>query len=186
MSIGGAKDKNVNVDASTNTMPSGIPKEPPQTVTVPLPASSESPPPPPPSQSPHEPKVPEVQQKETQAPVERLTSTLTTASKSVQVNGAATELRKPSYAEICQRIKDAPTLQPPKDLKPTSAAPGPAGGEEKKASESSGERGESRNRDTYPAKSAPASAPAPARLREARRPPGRWPSPPPPPPKSPQ
>ncbi|KAJ8378181.1 hypothetical protein AAFF_G00245290 [Aldrovandia affinis] len=140
MVIGAAKDKNVNVDASTNTMPSGIPKEPPQTVTVPLPATTETPPSPP--HSPHELKVPEVQQKETQAPSERLTAPLTTASKSVQVNGAATELRKPSYAEICQRIKDAPALQPPKDLKPP-------GGEERKCPESAGDLGEARCRDTF-------------------------------------
>ncbi|KAG5841571.1 hypothetical protein ANANG_G00168020, partial [Anguilla anguilla] len=38
-----AKDKNVNTDASTNTMPSGIPKEP-QTVTTAPPACTERPP----------------------------------------------------------------------------------------------------------------------------------------------
>ncbi|KAJ8336633.1 hypothetical protein SKAU_G00378530 [Synaphobranchus kaupii] len=165
MTIRATKDKNVNVDASTNTMPSGIPKEP-QTVTVALAASTESPPTPP--LSPLELKVPEDQQKETQAPPERLTAPLATASKSVQVNGAATELRKPSYAEICQRIKDTPMPpQPPKE-------PKPAAGEEK-CPEQAGERGECRNRDAHPSK------PAPPRPRETRRQAGRWPSPPPPP-----
>uniref|UniRef100_A0A665XGC3 HTH La-type RNA-binding domain-containing protein n=1 Tax=Echeneis naucrates TaxID=173247 RepID=A0A665XGC3_ECHNA len=59
------------------------------------------------------------------------------------------ELRKPSYAEICQRVKDAPTLQQPptpKETKPASAAPA---GEERKPP------------------------------REARRSAGRWASPPP-------
>uniref|UniRef100_A0A668ANN0 La ribonucleoprotein 4B n=1 Tax=Myripristis murdjan TaxID=586833 RepID=A0A668ANN0_9TELE len=107
-------------------------------------------------------KVSEVKQKEVQVTVERVPGTLSTASKSVQVNGAATELRKPSYAEICQRIKDAPTLQPPqgapKEAKPACAAPA---GEERKC----------------PDASAPAGEP--------KRPPGRWPSPPPHPGKTP-
>uniref|UniRef100_A0A7N6AQX5 HTH La-type RNA-binding domain-containing protein n=1 Tax=Anabas testudineus TaxID=64144 RepID=A0A7N6AQX5_ANATE len=94
-------------------------------------------------------KVTEVRPKEVQLSVERVPGTLSTASKSVQVNGAATELRKPSYAEICQRVKDAPTLQQPltpKEAKPACAAPA---GEERKPP------------------------------REARRPAGRWSSPPP-------
>uniref|UniRef100_A0A3Q3BRH5 La ribonucleoprotein 4B n=1 Tax=Kryptolebias marmoratus TaxID=37003 RepID=A0A3Q3BRH5_KRYMA len=72
-------------------------------------------------------KVTEVKPKEVQPSVERVPGTLSTASKSVQVNGAATELRKPSYAEICQRVKDTPTLQhspTPKEAKPTSGTPG--------------------------------------------------------------
>ncbi|XP_036375308.1 la-related protein 4B-like [Megalops cyprinoides] len=162
--VAAAKDKNVNVDASTNTMPSGIPKEPSQTVTAPLPVSSETPPSPP--ASPQELKVPEVQQKEGQAPVERLTTILTTANKSVQVNGAATEHRKPSYAEICQRIKDASTLQPPKDLKPTNALPA---AEDRKCPDAA----ETRCRDSYPTVKA-----VPGRPREGRRQPGRRPSPP--------
>uniref|UniRef100_A0A8D2ZYX8 La ribonucleoprotein 4B n=1 Tax=Scophthalmus maximus TaxID=52904 RepID=A0A8D2ZYX8_SCOMX len=95
-------------------------------------------------------KVTEAKPKEAQSSVERVPGTLSTASKSVQVNGAATELRKPSYAEICQRVKDAPTSQqppPPKEAKPACAAP--AGSEERKPP------------------------------REARRPAGRWASPPP-------
>uniref|UniRef100_A0A671Z4T4 La ribonucleoprotein 4B n=1 Tax=Sparus aurata TaxID=8175 RepID=A0A671Z4T4_SPAAU len=94
-------------------------------------------------------------QHEVQLSVERVPGTLSTASKSVQVNGAATELRKPSYAEICQRVKDAPTLQQPptpKEAKPACAAPA---GEERKPP------------------------------RDARRPAGRWASPPPHPGKTP-
>lgn len=62
-------------------------------------------------------KVSEV--KETPS-VERVCGTLSTASKSVQVNGAATELRKPSYAEICQRIKDSASQPSSKDPKSSS------------------------------------------------------------------
>uniref|UniRef100_A0A668ADG3 La ribonucleoprotein 4B n=1 Tax=Myripristis murdjan TaxID=586833 RepID=A0A668ADG3_9TELE len=142
----------------------------------------------PPPPSPQEVKVSEVKQKEVQVTVERVPGTLSTASKSVQVNGAATELRKPSYAEICQRIKDAPTLQPPqgapKEAKPACAAPA---GEERKCPDASAPAGEPKPRETYPPSSKPgAAAVTPGRPpREARRPPGRWPSPPPHPGKTP-
>uniref|UniRef100_A0A668ADG5 La ribonucleoprotein 4B n=1 Tax=Myripristis murdjan TaxID=586833 RepID=A0A668ADG5_9TELE len=98
------------------------------------------------------------------------------------------ELRKPSYAEICQRIKDAPTLQPPqgapKEAKPACAAPA---GEERKCPDASAPAGEPKPRETYPPSSKPgAAAVTPGRPpREARRPPGRWPSPPPHPGKTP-
>ncbi|MEE6467199.1 hypothetical protein FKM82_007164 [Ascaphus truei] len=118
MVIGTSKEKNVNVDASTNTVPSGIPREPLLPVPTALPATFQSPPSP--SHSPDESKMVDIQQRESPT-IERISTTLTTASKSVQVNGAATELRKPSYAEICQRTsKDAPTLQPSKEQKPNS------------------------------------------------------------------
>uniref|UniRef100_A0A8C4ICA0 La ribonucleoprotein 4B n=1 Tax=Dicentrarchus labrax TaxID=13489 RepID=A0A8C4ICA0_DICLA len=106
-------------------------------------------------------KATEVKPKEVQLSVERVPGTLSTASKSVQVNGlllllfSCQELRKPSYAEICQRVKDAPTLQQPptpKEAKPACAAPA---GEERKPP------------------------------RDARRPAGRWASPPPHPGKNP-
>ncbi|XP_041927535.1 la-related protein 4B-like isoform X3 [Alosa sapidissima] len=65
-------------------------------------------------------------EKETQVSVERAYITVATASKSVQVNGLATEGRKPSYAEICQRIRDsysserpAPRNQQPRKDTPT-------------------------------------------------------------------
>ncbi|KAM4689543.1 la-related protein 4B isoform 2-T2 [Discoglossus pictus] len=113
--IGTSKEKNVNVDASTNTVPSGIPREPLLPVPPALPVTFQSPPSP--SHSPDEPKIADIQQRESPT-IERISITLNTASKSVQVNGAATELRKPSYAEICQRTsKDAPTMQPSKEQK---------------------------------------------------------------------
>uniref|UniRef100_A0A8C7PZ80 La ribonucleoprotein 4B n=1 Tax=Oncorhynchus mykiss TaxID=8022 RepID=A0A8C7PZ80_ONCMY len=87
------------------------------------------------------------------------------------------ELRKPSYAEICQRIKDhAPTLQAPKEAKPASSAA--SAGEERKCPDAApGDRGEPKApRETYPGSSKPAN---PGRPREVRRPTGRWPSPPP-------
>ncbi|XP_076602023.1 la-related protein 4B isoform X2 [Chaetodon auriga] len=130
-------------------------------------------------------KVTEVKPKEVQLSVERVPGTLSTASKSVQVNGAATELRKPSYAEICQRVKDAPTLQQPptpKEAKPACAAPT---GEERKCPDASIPAVEAKARETYPPSSKPGSA-APGRPpRDARRPAGRWASPPPHPGKTP-
>uniref|UniRef100_A0A3B4YEM4 La ribonucleoprotein 4B n=1 Tax=Seriola lalandi dorsalis TaxID=1841481 RepID=A0A3B4YEM4_SERLL len=127
-------------------------------------------------------KVAEVKPKEVQLSVERVPGTLSTASKSVQVNGAATELRKPSYAEICQRVKDAPTLQQPptpKEAKPACAAP--SAGEERKCPDASTPAAEAKARETYPPSSKPGSAAVtPGRPpREARRPGGRWASPPP-------
>uniref|UniRef100_A0A8C7UA50 La ribonucleoprotein 4B n=1 Tax=Oncorhynchus mykiss TaxID=8022 RepID=A0A8C7UA50_ONCMY len=113
----------------------------------------------------------------TQVSMERVTTALYTASKSVQVNGTATELRKPSYAEICQRIKDhAPTLQAPKEAKPASSAA--SAGEERKCTDAApGDRGEPKvPRETYPCSSKSATL---GRPREVRRPTGRWPSPPP-------
>ncbi|XP_010881164.2 la-related protein 4B isoform X1 [Esox lucius] len=190
MVIGSTKDRNVCIDVSTagNPHPSAGPKEPPRTTTSPkppsfLPAVPSTPPsasgPAPvltPSQPSEEVKAPEVRQKESQVSGERLTATHSTTTKSIQVNGAAAELRKPSYAEICQRIKDhAPTLQAPKETKPPSAAPA---GEERKFPETApADRAEPKGpRETYPGSSKPAT---PGRPREVRRPTGRWPSPPP-------
>ncbi|XP_019354208.2 la-related protein 4B isoform X1 [Alligator mississippiensis] len=113
---------NLNVDASTNTIPSGIPREPLLPVSSAPPGTLERSPSP--SQSPDDSKVVDKQQRDTQN-VERLSTTLSTACKSVQVNGAAIELRKPSYAEICQRTtKDPPALQPQKEQKPNTVACG--------------------------------------------------------------
>ncbi|XP_070829764.1 la-related protein 4B isoform X3 [Chaetodon trifascialis] len=130
-------------------------------------------------------KVTEVKPKEVQLSVERVPGTLSTASKSVQVNGAATELRKPSYAEICQRVKDAPALQQPptpKEAKPACAAPA---GEERKCPDASIPAGEAKARETYPPSSKPSSATPGRPPRDARRPAGRWASPPPHPGKTP-
>uniref|UniRef100_A0A8C7U834 La ribonucleoprotein 4B n=1 Tax=Oncorhynchus mykiss TaxID=8022 RepID=A0A8C7U834_ONCMY len=121
--------------------------------------------------------IPYIVNQETQVSMERVTTALYTASKSVQVNGTATELRKPSYAEICQRIKDhAPTLQAPKEAKPASSAA--SAGEERKCTDAApGDRGEPKvPRETYPCSSKSATL---GRPREVRRPTGRWPSPPP-------
>ncbi|XP_068091928.1 la-related protein 4B isoform X4 [Hyperolius riggenbachi] len=113
--ISTSKEKNVNVDASTNTVPSGIPREPLLPVPPALPVTYQSPPSP--AQSPDDSKMVDIPQRESPT-IERISATLNTASKSVQVNGAATELRKPSYAEICQRTsKDGPPLQTPKEQK---------------------------------------------------------------------
>uniref|UniRef100_A0A3P8VB54 La ribonucleoprotein 4B n=1 Tax=Cynoglossus semilaevis TaxID=244447 RepID=A0A3P8VB54_CYNSE len=131
-------------------------------------------------------KATELKQKEALS-VERVPGTLSTASKSVQVNGAATELRKPSYAEICQRVKDNPASQPTPTNKEAKPACGAPAGEERKCPDASacpsGEAKSCRN---------PTSSRTP---RESRRETGRWASPPPPthpgkshhtPPKSPQ
>ncbi|XP_029970275.1 la-related protein 4B [Salarias fasciatus] len=128
-------------------------------------------------------KLTEARPKEAPLSVERVPGTLSTASKSVQVNGAATELRKPSYAEICQRAKDSCAPQPPpplpstpKEAKPTCAAPG---GEERKCSDAVA-AGDPKTRETYSSASSRPVRPA----KEARRPAGRWASPPPHPGKS--
>ncbi|XP_068790418.1 la-related protein 4B isoform X3 [Struthio camelus] len=156
------KFTNLNVDASTNTIPSGIPREPLLPVSSTLPRTFERSPSP--SQSSEDSKVVDKQQRETQS-TERLSSTLSTACKSVQVNGAAIELRKPSYAEICQRTtKDPPTLQPQKEQKPNTVA---CGKEERKPTETI-----EKNREPPPAKSHPGQP------KDQRRQSGRRSSPP--------
>ncbi|XP_041659015.1 la-related protein 4B-like isoform X3 [Cheilinus undulatus] len=201
--VGTTKERNVSADSSTGgaLSPAG-PKEPLRSSTSPMPTSFQPSPPastpasattvtpstgPPHSPAPSLPatevKATEAKPKEVQLSVERVPGTLSTASKSVQVNGAATELRKPSYAEICQRVKDAPTLQQPltpKEAKPACSTPA---GEERKCPDASASAGEAKARETYPPSSSKAgsAAIAPGRpSREARRPAGRWASPPPP------
>nr|XP_056713255.1 la-related protein 4B isoform X2 [Euleptes europaea] len=180
--VGTSKERNLNVDASTNTVPSGIPREPllPVSSSSSLPGAFERSPSP--SQPPDDSKPMDKPQRETQN-TERLSSTLTTACKSVQVNGAAiVELRKPSYAEICQRTsKDPPP--PPKEQKPNTAA---CGKDDRKPAEMP-ER----------SKEAPPAKPSPGQPKDQRGQSGRR-SPPPPaagkrltkeqstPPKSPQ
>ncbi|XP_053855957.1 la-related protein 4B isoform X3 [Vidua macroura] len=156
------KFTNINVDASTNTIPSGIPREPlPVSSTLPR-TFERSPSPPQPTE---DPKVVDKQQRETQSTERLSSSTLSTACKSVQVNGAAIELRKPSYAEICQRTtKDPPTLQPQKEQKPNTVA---CGKEEKKPTETI-----EKNREPPPAKSHPGQP------KDQRRQSGRRSSPP--------
>ncbi|XP_026578730.1 la-related protein 4B-like [Pseudonaja textilis] len=121
-----SKEKNTkdhSVGASTNTVPSGVPREPSLPVSSTLPGTFEQSPSS--SQSPYDPKVMDKQQRETQN-IKILSSVLSTACKSVQVNGAfVAEQRKPSYAEICQRIsKDPPPLQSPKEQKPNTVGCG--------------------------------------------------------------
>nr|XP_057935603.1 la-related protein 4B isoform X1 [Doryrhamphus excisus] len=174
---------------SSSLMPTSY--VPSQTTPTPTPASTWTPaacPPPPPSIPAAEVRMTELKIKEVQLSVERVPGTLSTASKSVQVNGAATEQRKPSYAEICQRAKETATLtQPPnpKEAKPAGAAPA---GEERKCPDTSAPVGEAKARETYPPPcSKPGSAAvAPGRPpRETRRSAGRWASPPPHPGKTP-
>ncbi|XP_032539390.1 la-related protein 4B isoform X2 [Chiroxiphia lanceolata] len=161
--IGTSKERNINVDASTNTIPSGIPREPLLPVSSTLPRTFERSPSPP--QSSEDPKVVDKQQRETQSTERLSSSSLSTACKSVQVNGAAIELRKPSYAEICQRTtKDPPTLQPQKEQKPNTVA---CGKEERKPTETI-----EKNREPPPAKSHPGQP------KDQRRQSGRRSSPP--------
>ncbi|KAM6339096.1 la-related protein 4B isoform 2-T2 [Podargus strigoides] len=157
------KFTNINVDASTNTIPSGIPREPLLPVSSPLPRTFERSPSPSPSSE--DSKVVDKQPRETQSTERLSSSTLSTACKSVQVDGAAIELRKPSYAEICQRTtKDPPTLQPQKEQKPNTVA---CGKEERKPTETI-----EKNREPPPAKSHPGQP------KDQRRQSGRRSSPP--------
>ncbi|KAA8587620.1 hypothetical protein FQN60_016482 [Etheostoma spectabile] len=112
--IGNAKERNVSADSSAGgaLSPAG-PKEPLRTSTSPMPTSFQPSPTPaaastltPAAGPPHSPapSLPaaevrqEVKAKEVQLSVERVPGTLSTASKSVQVNGAATGRGSP-YAE---------------------------------------------------------------------------------------
>ncbi|XP_061694916.1 la-related protein 4B [Syngnathoides biaculeatus] len=150
------------------------------TSSTPAPASTWSPtvcPPLPPSIPAAEARVLEVKPKEVQLCVERVPGTLSTASKSVQVNGAATEQRKPSYAEICQRVKETPTPTQTAALKEAKAAGAASAVEERKCLDNSGPGGEAtKNRETC----LPSTKLAPGRPpRDNRRLAGRWASPPP-------
>ncbi|XP_026004608.1 la-related protein 4B isoform X1 [Maylandia zebra] len=205
--VGNSKERNVSAESSSGgTLSPAGPKEPLRSSTSPM-ATTFQPSPttptttpastlPPSPGTPHSPapslpvtevKVTEVKPKEVQLSVERVPGTLSTASKSVQVNGAATEQRKPSYAEICQRVKDTPTLQQPttpKEAKPACAA---TAGEERKCPDASTPSGEAKARETYHPSSKPSSTGATTGRppKEVRRPGGRWASPPPHPGKTP-
>ncbi|XP_076868322.1 LOW QUALITY PROTEIN: la-related protein 4B [Brachyhypopomus gauderio] len=116
---GVAKDKPLNKDAAPSRLTSAIPKESTRTVTAPTAQ------PPVEQQNPSSPahtrssvKAQECKPKETAAPAERPSVPNTSKTSPVQLNTPAPEPRKPSYAEICQRIRDAPTQQPPTDAKP--------------------------------------------------------------------
>uniref|UniRef100_H3CG43 HTH La-type RNA-binding domain-containing protein n=1 Tax=Tetraodon nigroviridis TaxID=99883 RepID=H3CG43_TETNG len=177
--VGAAKEQNVSPDPPPGGSPSLlVPKEPVRSSASAAPLSFQPPPsgPAPPSDV----VATEMKQKEAPLSVERVPRTLSIASKSVQVNGAATELRKPSYAEICQRAKDTLASQPPpppKEAKPACTAPA---GEERKCPDASVPAGEAKSRETFPPSSKASLVPSGRPLREARRPAGRWASPPPP------
>ncbi|XP_074049324.1 la-related protein 4B isoform X1 [Macrotis lagotis] len=152
MVMGTSKERPLNVDASTNTIPAVMPREPSVSGSSVLSAAYEQSPSP--VQLPEEPKVVENKSRETHS-IERLPCALApTACRSVQVNGAPAELRKPSYAEICQRTtKELPPPPPPplqaqKEQKPNSVS---CGKEEKKPIEPPGER----CREPPPSKSNP-------------------------------
>ncbi|XP_054599522.2 la-related protein 4B isoform X2 [Nothobranchius furzeri] len=189
------KERNVSADSSSSgALSPAAPREPLQTstssvtpsfqppTTIPTSALTLTPSPGTPLSSTTtvfmEVKPTEVKPKEAQPSVQRVPGTLSTASKSVQVNGAATEQRKPSYAEICQRVKDTPSSQhspTPKEAKPTCAT---ATAEDRKCTDPSPSSGEAKARETHHSSSKHGSAPG-RPLKEARRPAGRWASPPP-------
>ncbi|XP_069846684.1 la-related protein 4B isoform X3 [Dipodomys merriami] len=162
--IGSSKERSLSTDASTNTIPAMVPREPSLPASCAVSAVYEQSPSP--AHLPEDTKVIE-KQRETHS-VDRLPPTLTTtACKSVQVNGAATELRKPSYAEICQRTSKEPPSspsQPQKEQKPNTVS---CGKEEKKLAEPV---------ERY--KEPPALKPTPGAPKDQRRQPGRRPSPP--------
>ncbi|KAM3822232.1 la-related protein 4B isoform 5-T11 [Vipera latastei] len=138
-----SKEKGISV--GTNTVPAGIPREPSLPVSSALPGTSETSPSP--SQAPDDPKAVD-KQKETQS-TQRLCCIVSTASKSVQVNGdlLAQERRKPSYAEICQRIsKDPAPLQSPKEQKPNTVG---CGKEERKPAEALERSKELKSKDQW-------------------------------------
>ncbi|ETE62671.1 La-related protein 4B [Ophiophagus hannah] len=138
-----SKEKVISV--GTNTVPAGIPRELYLPVSSALPRTSETSPSP--SQAPDDPKAMD-KQKETQS-TQRRCYIVTTASKSVQVNGdlLAQERRKPSYAEICQRIsKDSAPLQSPKEQKTNTVA---CGKEERKPTETLERSKELKSKDQW-------------------------------------
>nr|XP_034365771.1 la-related protein 4B isoform X3 [Arvicanthis niloticus] len=168
--IGSSKERNLSTDASTNTVPVAGPREPSMPAPCAVSAAFERSPSPAHLPEWHFHRDPKVAEKPRETPsVDRLPSTpTTTACKSVQVNGAATELRKPSYAEICQRTSREPAssspLQPPKEQKPNTVA---CGKEEKKLAEPV---------ERY--REPPALKSTPGIPKDQRRQPGRRPSPP--------
>uniref|UniRef100_A0A8C9HD06 La ribonucleoprotein 4B n=1 Tax=Piliocolobus tephrosceles TaxID=591936 RepID=A0A8C9HD06_9PRIM len=161
--IGPSKERTLSADASVNTLPVVVSREPSVLASCAVSATYERSPSP--AHLPDDPKVAE-KQREAHS-VDRLPPALTaTACKSVQVNGAATELRKPSYAEICQRTSKEPPsspLQPQKEQKPNTVG---CGKEEKKLAEPA-----ERYREPPALKSTPGAP------RDQRRPAGGRPSP---------
>ncbi|XP_075853628.1 la-related protein 4B isoform X1 [Microcebus murinus] len=162
--VGSAKERSLGADASSNAVPVAVPREPLAPASCAASAAYERPPSP--ACLHEDPKAAEKQREAHGG--DRLPSALaTTACKSVQVNGAATELRKPSYAEICQRTSKEPPsspLPPPREHKASAAG---CGKEEKQPAEPV-----DRHREPPALKSTPGAP------RDQRRQPGRRPSPP--------
>ncbi|CAL8277079.1 unnamed protein product [Lota lota] len=190
---GGAKEPIWTVAPATPSSFQPTPSSPsPATGPTPAPGSTQGPGHPlgPAVSAPHK-EVEVRQQKEVQSAVERVPGTLSTASKSVQVNGAATQLRKPSYAEICQRIKEAPASQPPPPPTPKDARPA-CGLQDRKCDAPLADGGRAAEhraaRETYSSSSSSSSSSCSSSRpgsvaqgrgphpREARRPPSHWPS----------
>ncbi|XP_078185508.1 la-related protein 4B isoform X14 [Callithrix jacchus] len=161
--IGSSKERTLSADSSMNTLPVVVSRELSVPASCAVSATYERSPSP--AHLPDDSKVAE-KQREAHS-VDRLPPALTaTACKSVQVNGAATELRKPSYAEICQRTSKEPPsspLQPQKEQKPNTAG---CGKEEKKLADPA---------DRY--REPPALKSTPGAPRDQRRPAGGRPSP---------
>ncbi|XP_006758220.1 PREDICTED: la-related protein 4B isoform X4 [Myotis davidii] len=151
------KFTSLSADTGTSTLPTATSREPSGPVSCTLSVAHERTPSP--AHLPEDPKV--VEKPREALSTDRLTST--TVSKSVQVNGTTTELRKPSYAEICQRTSREPSsspLPPPKEQKPNTVG---CGKEEKKLVERE-----------LPVPKSNQGLPS-----DQRRPPGRRSSPPP-------
>ncbi|XP_012520398.1 PREDICTED: la-related protein 4B isoform X1 [Propithecus coquereli] len=167
--VGSAKERSLSADASSNTTPVAVPREPLVPASCAVSAAYERCPSPARVPECHFYRDPKAAEKQREAHTgDRLPSALTTtACKSVQVNGAATELRKPSYAEICQRTSKEPPsspLQPPREQKANAMG---CGKEEKPLAEPL-----ERHREPPALKSTPGAP------RDQRRQPGRRPSPP--------
>ncbi|XP_021325871.2 la-related protein 4B isoform X1 [Danio rerio] len=122
--IGAVKDKPLNKDVVTSRVISGTPKESVQAAPAPAaqtPVDHQH------SPSPAQTSPTAVEKpKETQTPAEKCSDTH--AAKTTPLSNPVTvslqqEPRKPSYAEICQRIREAPTQQPSADPRaPSSTA----------------------------------------------------------------
>uniref|UniRef100_A0A8C1RSS5 La ribonucleoprotein 4B n=1 Tax=Cyprinus carpio TaxID=7962 RepID=A0A8C1RSS5_CYPCA len=114
---GAVKDKPLNKDVVTSRVISGTPKE--SVRAAPTPAAQT------PVDHQHSPSpaltnLTTVEKpKETQTPAEKCSETQ--AAKTTPLSNPITEPRKPSYAEICQRIREAPTQQPSADPRPLSS-----------------------------------------------------------------
>ncbi|XP_042607536.1 la-related protein 4B-like isoform X2 [Cyprinus carpio] len=150
---GAVKDKPLNKDVVTSRVISGTPKESVQAApAAQTPVDYQH------SPSPAVTKPTTVEKpKEMQTPAEKCSET--PAAKTAPLSNPISEPRKPSYAEICQRIREAPTQQPSADPRPLSSTT-----EDIKTSDSA----ERRCRESAPA---PAKSAATTCPRETVKPP---------------